>query len=409
MHLKSRLLSKFLFQACGDLTATIVEICSASEIDEIFSHSLDLSTRILYRCRHKGVIEAVGLSFGRIVAHVSSWKEFSSVYERLDSSCLKVLFESITTASYSRRGAGFSILVLNLIRNDRQAGKPLLEKLLERIFKQPSDSLLISVNGVFLHYLSMLVRDSSLTQNILPHLNEIASLCLEKIESSDWNVRNAALQLFGALVPKIVGQRQHSDSDWEACQCTIAELKATMPKIYGFLNFCLEHHQKISRTLLIAVLSLLSNVESRPLTRDEVVPDDIQGHLFRLLGHPVEKVRCLSALCFVRLNGHREHTGLAIKLIATLRNVAPNLQHGILLVLILLCQKARLECQSEWTGGDVEVIRKVMGEEFVGGGDDCSVNNLNLFCDFNRLYLRRFADEVGFAFEIDDEEVRKQV
>lgn len=353
----------------------------------------------------------MGLSFGRIVAHVSSSKDFSSAYEKLDSSCLKVLFESITTASYSRRGAGFSILVLNLIRNDRQPGKPLLEKLLERILKQPSeDSLLISVNGVFLHYLSMLVRDSSLTQNILPHLNEIASLCLEKIESSDWNVRNAALQLFGALVPKIVGQRQHSDSDWEACQCTIAELRATMPKIYGFLEFCLEHHQKISQTLLIAVLSLLSNVESRPLSRDEVVVEpgevDIHGHLFRLLGHPVEKVRRLAALCFVRLNGHGEHTGLAIKLISTLRNVVdPNLRHGILLVLILLCQKARLEWRN---GGDFQAIRAVMRKEDfddIVGGEDNNEKHLNMFCDFNRLYLRRFADEVGFALDGDREQV----
>lgn len=360
---------------------------------EIFSLGLEINTEILHRCRHKGAIETVGLSFGRIVAHVSSSRALLPVYQQLDS-CLKLLFESITAASYSRRGAGFSFLILNLIKNDRQPGRPLLQKTIEKIFKQLSeDSLLISVHGAFLHYLSVLVNDSSLTQDILPYFNEIISLCLEKIESPEWNVRNAALQLFGALVPKIIGQRQHSETEWEPCQCTLQELQATMPKINTFIEFCLENHKKISRTLLIAILSFLSNVERRQIvTSDdtELLPAPaIDEHLFRLLSHPVEKVRALSALCYARLHRHGQHTGLAIKLIgAIFAATDPNLTHGMLMTLLNVCQKARLECGAQWQREDKRVIQAVLLAELR------KKQQVKALCDYNQLYLMQFSDSI---------------
>lgn len=322
--------------------------------------------------------------------------------------------------------------MLNLVKNDRQPGRPLLQKSLATIFRQLSaNSLLpISAHGTFLHYLSVLVNDASLTQDILPAFNEIISLCLEKIESQEWNVRNAALQLFGSLVPKVIGQRQHSDTEWEPCQCTLAELQATMPKISAFLEFCLENHRKISRTLLIAVLSFVSNVERRQIDTEN--HDDnrnsIDGHLFRLLSHPVEKVRALSALCFARLHRHRQHTGLAIKLIHALFTTVhdPNLQHGMLMTLLCVAQKAKLECASQWRGEDEQRIREALMGEIrrlndnrersivivatsennnmnsqksitTGGGENgLSKGKLNTgLCDYNQLYLQRFIDQVG--------------
>lgn len=371
-------------------------------LPELFSVGLEINTEILYRCRHKGVIETVGLSFGRIVAHISSTRSLLPVYDQLNS-CLTLLFESITAASYSRRGAGFSFLILNLIRNDRQPGRPLLKKSFDTIFKQlsGSSSLLISVHGAFLHYLSVLVNDSSLTQDMLPHFNEITSLCLEKIESTDWNVRNAALQLFGSLVPKMIGQRQHSDTEWEPCQCTLQELRATMPKIYAFVEFCLDNHRKISRTLLIAILSFLSNVEDRRYvtTTTETVASNssgtIAGHLFHLLSHPFEKVRALSALCFARLHRHGEHARLATKLVAAVFAANdPNLQHGMLMTLLYVTQKARLECQTQWTRQDQQQIQAALRREIKGGSGDGEKGKRGL-CDYNQLYLMRFVDEIG--------------
>lgn len=374
---------------------------------ELFAVAIEINTDILHRCRHKGAIEAVGLSFGRIVAHVSSSKCLLPAYEQLDL-CLKLLFESITSASYSRRGAGFSLLILNLIKNDRQPGRSFLQKSLATIFRQLSDdSLLISVHGAFLHYLSVLVNDSSLTQDILPHFNEIISLCLEKIESPEWSVRNGALQLFGAIVPKVIGQRQHSDTKWEPCQYTIEELQATMPKIHAFVEFCLGNHRKISRTLLIAVLSFLSNVERRPMSHCELTAA-IDAHLFRLLSHPFAKVRSLSALCFARLRSHCEFAELSVKLIGVLFTVHdPNLQHGILMTLLYFSQKARLECEaSEWKEGRQRIRVALLAEinkRSGGSGADVQafdgdqVLQRTGLCDFNQLYLTRFINEIGLT------------
>lgn len=404
-------------QACGDLSATIISTIDDYSLPAIFTLGLEINTEILHRCRHKGAIESVGVSFGRIVAHISSSSHLLPAYQQLDS-CLTLLFESITASSYSRRGAGFSFLMLNLIKNDRQPGRPLLQKSLQTIFQQLSStsSLPLAVHGTFLHYLSVLVNDSSLTQDILPAFNEIITICLEKIESPEWNVRNAALQLFGALIPKVIGQRQHSDTEWEPCQCTLLELQSTMPKIYSFVLFCLEHHRQISGTLLMAVLSFLSSVERRELDRkttisnepgmDQIAPPTIDGHLFRLLSHPVEKVRALSAVCFARLQRHGEHAGLVIKLIGALFTVhEPNLQHGMLMTMGHVCDKARLESRRMWAERDRKRIAEVLMKELnckrkkevaIKGVDDdvTRIVNETALCDYNRLYLLRFIDNI---------------
>lgn len=307
--------------------------------------------------------------------------------------------------------------MLNLIRNDRQPNRPLLRKCLEGIFKRlredsPSVS---SVHGTFIHYLSVLVKDSSITQDILPHLNDIVSLCLEKIESPEWNVRNAALQLFGSLVPKLVGQRQHSaGGDWEPCQSTIDELQAVMPKVFNFIEFCLGNDQKISPNLLIAVLSFLTSIENRPINL--IRGDDyhsgslIHGHLFRLLGHRNEKIRSLAATGLARLHAHRRHTDLALKLISTVFTIRdPNLQHGILLVLLYLCQKARLECASEWTMSDEQIINRALLTELkrVGAAAadvDSATSASTGVCDYNRLYLWRLVETLGLYRQYKDSE-----
>ena len=42
-------------------------------------------------------------------------------------------------------------------------------------------------------------------------MNQIVGSCLLKFTSSSWSERNASLQLFGSLAPRIVGQKKVRD------------------------------------------------------------------------------------------------------------------------------------------------------------------------------------------------------
>ena len=41
-----------------------------------------------------------------------------------------------------------------------------------------------------------------------PFINQTVETCLQSFESTSWSERNAALQLFGALTPRILGQKK---------------------------------------------------------------------------------------------------------------------------------------------------------------------------------------------------------
>lgn len=79
------------------------------------TNCLNVSIRVLLQCRHKGAIEAAGLSLGRLVNAITQNCDLSGIL--LES--VEHLFEIIKRTDTTRRGAGFSILVHHLVKNDR--------------------------------------------------------------------------------------------------------------------------------------------------------------------------------------------------------------------------------------------------------------------------------------------------
>lgn len=78
-----------------------------------------LSVRVLLQCRHKGAIEAAGLSLGRLVAAITKRVPVASPLfaHLLDS--VATMFGIVGQTDTTRRGAGFSIMVLHLVKSDR--------------------------------------------------------------------------------------------------------------------------------------------------------------------------------------------------------------------------------------------------------------------------------------------------
>ena len=46
-----------------------------------------------------------------------------------------------------------------------------------------------------------------------PHVKRLVACCLASFRSDTWSVRNAGLQLFGALAPRILGQKKVREDD----------------------------------------------------------------------------------------------------------------------------------------------------------------------------------------------------
>ena len=59
-----------------------------------------------------------------------------------------------------------------------------------------------------LHILQGLVHDTNCSKDINKHLVAITSTCINCFSSDNWSVRNASLQLFGAICPRILGQKK---------------------------------------------------------------------------------------------------------------------------------------------------------------------------------------------------------
>lgn len=334
---------------------------------------MDCNVQILIGCRHKGAIEAAGLSFGRIVSSVAPDVSQSQNCKHLES-CFDYIFVKIEKTTYLRRGAGFSIMLLNLVKNDKRNGRPLLDQSLKIIFNIlnsiASTQMMKSIQSVFLHYLSVLVKDSSLSQDMYPATNSIIAICLDKIASDDWNVQNAALQLFGAIIPKLVGQKQ-SDLDWEPSQYTVNVLRVTMPKIYSFILYCLNNYRKISNILLLAVLNMLSSMEYQQMcteNKDKEFIDNLKEKVFSLVSHSHHKVRSLAAVSYARLQETRLGRELFLKHLNDVKETKdPNLQHGLLIVLINLTKRFEIE--------DPGVITYVVGEINEMEEKDFQLNN----------------------------------
>ena len=150
--------------------------------------------------------------------------------------------------------------------------------------------------SVAMHLLKSLVHDSSLSVGLQPELMEpIVKLSVDSFAHPHWSVRNAALQLHGSVIPRLVGLSSK----------TTTELFHKLP---GLESFFLEKisEQPEERQLvtggLIPTLSILSRLA--PGYGKESLNSLYTSRLIALFGHPVVQVRQLTAqslLAFVSL------------------------------------------------------------------------------------------------------------
>lgn len=79
---------------------------------------MNITSNVLLHCRHKGAIESSGPALGKIVKSITQNSGADSKMFEIVTSCVEKIFDVIDKTDTTRRGAGFSIMVLHLVKND---------------------------------------------------------------------------------------------------------------------------------------------------------------------------------------------------------------------------------------------------------------------------------------------------
>lgn len=156
--------------------------------------------------------------------------------------------------------------------------------------------------------------------------------------------RNAALQLYGALIPKQIGEKKASGSD-DQTTATVAcdELRTHSPKLWKYIMEQLEDSYEPDivqiHSNLVPILNLLANSAMRysfsyDMTEQKTVTDELFDHLILLLDSPIHTVRRLTAKCIFNIHGFEQISAHLWFLLYHVC-VSENFLHGSLILLNL--------------------------------------------------------------------------
>lgn len=360
-------------QACCDLATSVgCELLRGQNINyDALQRCLEINVAVLTRCRHKGAIEAGGLSIGKLTRAITSSLASDNQGFQLLHDCLeRELLSESRQVSTTRRGAGFSIMFLHVLKNDNPRERLLLHRAVQRISQRLNEKsssgagsdLSASNNhdrweALVLHYLCVLVRDTELRPAMCKYYNEIMLVAMEHIDNPEWTISNAALQLFGAMLGKLVGQRQATEFEtklaWEPSELNYEELACLLPKACERMLQCCDSEQVTSSIILF--LGFLSKVEHLCTTGEAQQSSQLLLRFrrlsWRLLRHKCEQVRLLAATCFVR--AHEFRCDLPAVLLASAKRASQlkedNFYEGLLYALHAGVLKLRHEAQHVWT------------------------------------------------------------
>ncbi|XP_026730249.1 uncharacterized protein LOC113495624 isoform X2 [Trichoplusia ni] len=326
---------------------------------EMSERCLNIITHVLETSRHKGAIESAGAALGRGIQFLTllpSENKVSGVpFSLLKCKLNELISETNKMASITRRGAGLSIMVHRIVSHDMKKGKPLFHYFINTLLQicnnkihSPNDeneaNQVDLPKAIYIHFMTRIVIDSSLASDMMFYFADLAELAFGNLTSRHWQIRNAALQLYGALIPKQIGEKKASGDDEETI-ATVAcdELRTHSPKLWKNIMEQLTQSNETDKVQahsnLVPILNLLANSAKRysfstDLTAQRISDDHLLRNLVILLSSPIHTVRRLTAKCIFNIYNfkdifnvlHKEHSNVE------------NFLHGAL-ILLGLCHK----------------------------------------------------------------------
>ncbi|XP_040577001.1 uncharacterized protein [Lepeophtheirus salmonis] len=334
---------------CALLSGFIVKSChlvTHPEESEIFTLSQDLVDRcckivmtILRCCRHKGIMEGTNLAVEdiatRLLSEKSPWKEIPM--NILEKVLKEIVFQSSST---TRRSAGIPMLLQGLVSSEAKLRRDsnLLETSIKKLLDIASSPTLTyesmdSSASHALHILKSLVNNSSISSGISPFLEKLFICCVNNFSSDSWGIRNASLQLFGALQPRLIGQKKLRDDDSEHNMVFAKDFFDQYPDLSEYILLQLQKPTQLSREALfdnqvlmplLTLLSKLNNGEKDPYVLSKPYKKAFIPHLFS----PVINIRKLVTRCMKRFSTDLENDFLELYILALQSNSA-NFLHSM--------------------------------------------------------------------------------
>ena len=237
-------------------------------------------------------------------------------------SALTQLTSDWARSSFTRRSAGLPGLICKIVASE-PGGRPrtllpiALETLLEcaDAIVDPNmadqDDSEDCTSSHALHVLRSLVQDAVIAKDLDPQIACIAKVCLSSFDSTSWAVRNAALQLFGALALRVVGQVKVRDEEGQVFnRVELTQVEARLPGLLQLLlnrvvkDVCPKRKQdglkngdsksnmqgRLVDPALLPILTILARIESRPSCK---VAPAIASAVSKHSGSPVARVNIL--------------------------------------------------------------------------------------------------------------------
>jgi len=348
----------------------------------------DVLLKILTVCRHKGAIvsanTACGLFSSRLLnSNNAQLRSLPGKYLQQVLDQLAVCFTSIT-----RRSAGLPMLVQKLVGSEPRTRQrlllPLAIKWLLHISTDETHNEDEEIEGDVdetkdvplshsLHILQGLVHDASISQDISPYIPDIVATCITSFSNRSWAVRNAGLQLWGALAPRILGQKkareeeigygnlemeENDDSGNESISYNVVSYKEVASRHPGLFKLFLERltlaGQECTSTLVdaavVPILSLLSRIAVDYVEEGMECYEDIKKVLKPFLASPVIIVRILTTKTLVGFmeknqSSRTQEINLTIAMYEYEYggNCSANHMHGLMMFLKQLIVNVRLK------------------------------------------------------------------
>ncbi|KOC70581.1 Thyroid adenoma-associated protein like protein [Habropoda laboriosa] len=356
------------------------EIGALMYTDETVRRSINIIVTVLLRCRHKGAVDAAGTAIGHLMRCLCKESKYSDLPKEHILCILehhsKLYLKSITRVDV------LSIMFHRIVLSDNRKDRPLLHFAVKRllnildntcddIFKctkaQPN-----SPSARYLHFLRALVSDKEMHAQLIPYIERISLTCFRYMQCEVWNIKNASLQLFGSIVPRLVGQNsgdklefgnRYSTNHFVTHYPVLADY--IMEELQRFLSMCKERPTALyPHSSIVHILILLSQFSSSACnlidysSQNYVLQVKYLLHMF--FKSPILHVRLLAAKAYAGLTDFLQIELTFEKLkrtISSCRNI--NLIHGYLLAMKFLKEKFSVEMENMNLRSDVKQYKKL--------------------------------------------------
>nr|XP_060641919.1 tRNA (32-2'-O)-methyltransferase regulator THADA-like isoform X2 [Anolis sagrei ordinatus] len=321
----------------------------------------------LLKCRHWGAVEGCSMGFTKfctaLLRHPD--QELQAIPETMQTQGL-VLLRSPRSRSITRRAAGFPMLFLCIVAGeDPTKSRPLLASCVKTLLALASEPLpcnwdqtvdLPQVSAV--HVLQTLVRGSGLGTALHKYIAPMLTLLLQALSSPSWAMRNAAIQLFGALTVRLLGQKRTREDSASQEGLSSEAFFSSYPQLRGILleeltSAVTGGTQRGKLCLYPSLYAILTFLAKLQPSADVPNSDSIcfLESLIQLSGNPIYAVRKMAARALLPLVPRSNYGKVLLQLTSHLPQpedmLSHNALHGCLLqILALLTRALRVNCLS---------------------------------------------------------------